>query len=522
MHSSIIERRRLLATMCAAFAVLSLLAISSSAVSAASSVNVFDVDTYIKTVTAGNSADFQWVVFDNGTTPLLVKINFTLSQSSDVSGQLAIGYFALDPGQSNAVDLKIATEKALPTTTILGHVTISITDMTDPSQVTTITKDASLKVNAAISTSAGQNKIFGIWDNFLPPPFDTNVGAFVVSVIGWALIALAIAFVVDPIIRAVAAKTTTTLDDILLKILRGPIFLLVITYGTVTSLEILNLDRDTVAQIEQIYAIAIVAIAAWIAYRVYDGIILYYAKKFASKTETELDDVLVPLMEKIGLIVIPIVAIMVILGMLGYDLTALLAGAGFLGIVVGLAAQSTLANFFAGMQLVADRPFKVGDLLRIDSGEICEVKHIGMRATELWNTDTNEMVIIPNNDIANKKIVNMVEPDRQLVVMVQVDVAYGTDTEKVMTILKQVALDHPNVLKDVEHQPVVRFADFGQSALTFKLFMTLDDLKHRYKVPSDVRAEINRRFAAEGIEIPFPQQVIHLVDDAKDKKSAKA
>ncbi|HVO77627.1 MAG TPA: mechanosensitive ion channel family protein, partial [Methanomassiliicoccales archaeon] len=205
-----------------------------------------------------------------------------------------------------------------------------------------------------------------------------------------------------------------------------------------------------------------------------------------------------------------------------YDLTALLAGAGFLGIVVGLAAQSTLANFFAGMQLVADRPFKVGDLLRIDSGEICEVKHIGMRATELWNTDTNEMVIIPNNDIANKKIVNMVEPDRQLVVMVQVDVAYGTDTEKVMTILKQVALDHPNVLKDVEHQPVVRFADFGQSALTFKLFMTLDDLKHRYKVPSDVRAEINRRFAAEGIEIPFPQQVIHLVDDAKDKKSAKA
>jgi len=189
------------------------------------------------------------------------------------------------------------------------------------------------------------------------------VGAFVVSVVGWALVALAIAFVIDPIIRAVAAKTTTTLDDILLKILRGPIFVLIITYGTVTSLEILDLDRDTVAQIEQVYAIALVAIGAWIAYRVYDGILLNYAKKFASKTQTELDDVLVPLMEKIGLIVIPITAIMVILGMLGYDLTALLAGAGFLGIVVGLAAQSTLANFFAGMQLLADRPFKVGDLL---------------------------------------------------------------------------------------------------------------------------------------------------------------
>lgn len=520
MHSSPSTRRRLFAISLAALAVLSFLAVSSSAATAAVPVNVFDVDSYSKTVTAGNTAAFEWVVFDNGTSPYLVKINFTLSQTKDVSGELTNSHFTLNPSQSNTVDLEVLTEKALPSTTVDAHVTLTITNMTDPSQVTVVTKDATVKVNAAISTSAGQNKIFGIWDNFLPAPFDTNLGVFVVSVIGWALIALAIAFVVDPIIRAVAARTTTSLDDILLKILRGPIFFLIITYGTVTSLEILDLDRDLVAQIEQAYSIAIVIIVVWIAYRVYDGVVLYYAKQYAKKTETEIDDVVVPLMEKIGLIVIPLAGLMVILGLLGYDLTGLLAGAGFLGIVVGLAAQSTLANFFAGIQLLADRPFKTGDLLQIENGDVCEVKHIGMRATELYNPDTNETVIIPNNDIANKKIVNMVEPDSQHVVMVKVDVAYGTNVEKVMTALKQTALAHPNVLKDHEHQPVVRFADFGESALTFKTFMTIDDVRNRYKVPSDFRAEINRRFAEEGIEIPFPQHVVHVVED--EKKSAEA
>jgi small-conductance mechanosensitive channel len=66
-----------------------------------------------------------------------------------------------------------------------------------------------------------------------------------------------------------------------------------------------------------------------------------------------------------------------------------------------------------------------------------------------------------------------------------------------------------------------RFADFGESALTFKTFMTIDDVRNRYNVPPDFRAEINRRFAEEGIEIPFPQHVVHVVEDEK-KKSAKA
>ncbi|MCU0861589.1 MAG: mechanosensitive ion channel, partial [Methanomassiliicoccales archaeon] len=291
-------------------------------------------------------------------------------------------------------------------------------------------------------------------------------------------------------------------------IIRAPVFIFILSYGTVVSLEILNIDRDIVANIETAYEVILVVLVVWVAYKVYKEIVLYYAREYAKKTETEMDDVVVPLMEKIGLIIIPLIGMMVVLSMFGYDLTALLAGVGFLGIVIGFAAQSTLANFFAGLQLLADRPFKVGDILRLEGGEQLVVRHIGMRATKLYNPDTDELVVVPNNEIANKQIVNMVEPSRTLRVIISIGVAYGSDVDKVMTIMRQTAMDHPNTLKGGEHIPVVRFADFGDSSLNFKIFIWVDDVSNRFKVASEFRQELNRRFAKEGIEIPFPQRVV--------------
>ena len=164
---------------------------------------------------------------------------------------------------------------------------------------------------------------------------------------------------------------------------------------------------------------------------------------------------------------------------------------------------------------MTDRPFKVGDTLQLESGEVCEVKKIGMRATELLDGDTEQLVIVPNNEMVNKRIVNLVEPDKRLRVLVKINTAYGSDVEKVSAILKQVALEHPNVLKCAEYQPVVRFSDFGDSSLMFKVFIYIDDVANRHKVTSEYRKAIYERFAAEGIGIPFPQRVVHFVDETK-------
>ncbi|MEM0449373.1 MAG: mechanosensitive ion channel [Methanomassiliicoccales archaeon] len=482
--------------------------------------NVFDVDTYTRRIAGGGEASYKWVVFNNGTSPLLVRPSAINPLPEDLKISFTPSFTTLAPGESSTLLMTVITNPNMADANITLQVKFTATPMDDPEDYSEVLRSAILIVDSNLG-NVGVNAIFGIWPNPLPPPLDGNWGAFLVTIMGWILIALFFAFVLDPLVHRITRRTTTKLDDIVLKIIRAPLFIFILSYGAVVSLEILNIDRDLVAEIEAAYKVILVLLVVWVVYKVYKEIVLYYAKEYAKKTETEIDDVVVPLMEKIGLIIIPTIGLMTILSMFGYDLTALLAGVGFLGIVVGFAAQSTLANFFAGLQLLADRPFKVGDILRLEGGSQLVVKHIGMRATKLYNPDTDELVVIPNNEIANKQIINMVEPTRTLRIIINVGVAYGSDVEKVMTVMRQTALDLPNTLKDPEHLPVVRFSDFGDSSLNFRIFIWVDDVSNRFKVASEYRQELNRRFAQEGIEIPFPQRVVTIKYDKSVQPSER-
>lgn len=483
-----------------------------SPAASADPINVFIVGDVKRTVEAGSSASFEWILYNNDSAPYVVTPTAEPSTSRDFSVSFDRSYLTLYPGDSRSIIMTVTTARETPSSTIEFQVSFRIIQMNDLGNVAQIDRVVEVKVVPVFGTLAGNNKILGIWDNELPSPLDGNLGAFAVSVGIWALVALFVILVADPMLHRLTSKTATELDDIILRIIRGPILLLMVLYGAVSSLEILNLDRGLVADLELTYKVAFISAMAWLTYKVYDGVIIHYGHKLAAKTDSEVDDVLVPIMEKIGMIVIPIVAFALILSLFGYNLTVILAGLGFMGIVIGYAAQATLANFFAGLQMMFNRPFKIGDLLRLDNGDICEVRHIGMRATDLYNTFTNEMVVVPNNDIANKKIVNMVMPDRRLKIAVGVGVAYGSDVDLVMRIMKEAALSLPEVMDDPEHLPVVRFSDFADSSLNFTAFIWVKDLNLQFKVASDYRAELLRRFQANGIEIPFPQSVVWLRD----------
>ena len=504
------------------FVVLLVLAAVAPTVQA-SGVNVFGVDdqNYTRSIDAAQDATFEWVVYNNDTSPFLLKVNVTGVDSNGIKPVFDQNFTAINPGESKNVKLTMIPNRDLVTTDTTFDIIFSFTQMNDPSVTINITKQASMHVDSTYGAKAGQNKLFGVWQNNLPPPFESNYGAFAVTILGWIGIALVVMFVVDPAIHFITRKTETELDDILLRILRIPVFVFIVTYGfVVNSLEILNLPRPTVRMIETVYSLIIIILVAYVAYKIFDEVVLYYAKEFAKKTETEIDDVIVPVVEKLGMVLIPVLALIAIFNMFGYDVTVLLAGVGFLGIVIGFAAQSTLANFFAGLQMLVDRPFKIGDLLEIEGGDICEVTRIGMRSTTLYNTFTHEEVIIPNDQIANNKIVNMVEPDRKLIVTVKVGVAYGSDVEQVKRILLEEAGKIPNVLNTDDHKTVVRFSDFEASDLLFKIFLWVDDVKNQFKVGSDYREAILREFTKAGIEIPFPQSVVwlHEANEAQKKE----
>ncbi len=192
----------------------------------------------------------------------------------------------------------------------------------------------------------------------------------------------------------------------------------------------------------------------------------------------------------------------------GINPTAWLASAGVIGIAVGFAAKDSLANLFAGIFIVADAPFKIGDYIVLDSGERGAVTHLGMRSTRLLTRDDVE-ITIPNAVIANAKIINESGgPWEKERIRIPVGVAYGSDVDEVCELLKNIALAHPEIVKDPA--PRVRLRAFGTSSVDFELMGWIDHPELRGRIRHELHMNIYKEFARNGIVIPFPQQDVHV------------
>ena len=488
---------------------LLVLAVCAVPVASADPVNVVGSGNHhIDKLGAGKSVVLDWVVYNNDTSSYLLEINPILNTSSSsfdvsVAGETPI---VIDSGGHFNAQLTFSSERYASDAQVGMLVYFNMTKLDDPTVKTSVVETASVNVDSLFASSG--NKILGVWENALPSPLNNLYASFGITVVLWIGIAGFIYFVLNPIVHQFTKKTKTELDDRILEVTRGPIFIIIVMFGLVDSLSILNIPQEWHAQIWQIYQASLILVLAWVAYRIYDKVIIYYAEQWSKRSETELDDVLVPLLQKLGIVVIPVVALIAALSYFGVDATVLVAGMGVIGLVVAFAAQQTLSNFFAGLQLLMDRPFKIGDVIELDSGEICEVRKIGLRSTTLYNTADHELVILPNNDVANKKVVNYSRPDNHRAMSAEVGVAYGTDVEKVKTILLDIARTHPDVVNEEGQMPYVRLAKFGDSSIEFKLWFWVDDIKKIWRVSSEVRERIDKRFKEAGIEIPFPQSVV--------------
>jgi small-conductance mechanosensitive channel len=227
--------------------------------------------------------------------------------------------------------------------------------------------------------------------------------------------------------------------------------------------------------------------------------------------KSDIDDRLIPALEKVGAVVIVMVGLILAVQSLGYDITLVLAGFGVIGLVIAFAAQDTVSNFFAGIYIMLDRPFRVGDLVEIDENVICTVQDIGLRTTKLYWGKNHTYIIMPNNEMANRKIINYVRPNRRFRTNVKLGVAYKSDLDRVKRVLLEIARSHPWVLKEPEFEPVFRVVDFGESTILVMVLVWVDDVDHKWHIGSDLREQIKKRFAEEGIEISFPQRVVEIL-----------
>ncbi len=203
-----------------------------------------------------------------------------------------------------------------------------------------------------------------------------------------------------------------------------------------------------------------------------------------------------------------IAAISLALGRLGLNLENIALVAGALSVGIGFGLQAIVSNFVSGLILLTERPVKVGDMVNVKGNEGI-VRRISVRSTEVETFD-RASVIIPNSELITSAVTNWTHKDEVARISVKVGVSYDSDTEKVRDILLTEAKRHPRVLKEPE--PVVFFMRFGDSALEMELRCIVNSANFRLSTSSDLHFAILKSFRDSGIEIPFPQQDMRIVD----------
>lgn len=215
-----------------------------------------------------------------------------------------------------------------------------------------------------------------------------------------------------------------------------------------------------------------------------------------------------PLFENLAVIVFYGAGIYFIFVAWDIDVSAWVASAGILGLALSFAAKDTLANLFAGVFILADTPYKIGDFIVLDSGERGMVTHIGIRSTRIL-TRSDVEITIPNAIMGNTKVTNETAgPYSKYRLRIQIGVAYGSDIQQVRKALLSAAKSIQQV--ESEPAPRVRFRTFGDFSLNFELLCWVAEPVLRGSVSDRLNEAIYNIFNEQEISIPFPQYDLHF------------
>jgi len=307
------------------------------------------------------------------------------------------------------------------------------------------------------------------------------------------------------IFKRVVDKTTTSLDDQILQLLHRPIFYTILFIGFSVAVKTAGLPEYLDFALVGIFKTITILIWLIIAMKV-----LVVSMDWASQKTTNplLQQKTLPLFNNLGKIGIGLFGIYFIFLSWNININGILASAGVLGVVLGLAAKDTVANFFAGIFLMADSPFKEGDYILLDTGERGYVKQMGLRSTRFMTRDDIE-ITIPNSVIAASKIVNESGGPGEIErVRITIHVAYDSDLDHVKNVLVSIAMANNNVLKTPE--PRVRFREFGDSGLKLQLLFWIHKPEIRGRTVDAVNTEIYKQFSQNNIHIPYPTMKVLL------------
>ena len=328
---------------------------------------------------------------------------------------------------------------------------------------------------------------------------------FLISIITTIVIVVVSYLCLKLIVKKIAGRKKSY-GEFILKQLSKPVLLLILFIGLYTAFKSLPPLVQHAYWIDAAFFVLTTLILALLAARIITVLMVGYLKVRKGFERPP------KLLNKAVCIIIFIIAIAVILAYFKIDVTPLVAGVGLGALAIGLALQSTLSNFFAGVHLLSDRPITIGDFIELDEDTTGTVEDIGWRSTRI-RTLADNLLIIPNAKLADSNITNYSMPKQDMSLWVPCGVAYESDLKQVEKVTLEVAREIQQTVDGAvkDFQPVFRYREFGDSNINFITILRVAEPMKRFVVRNEFIRALKERFDKENIEVSWPIRKIYTM-----------
>jgi small-conductance mechanosensitive channel len=341
-----------------------------------------------------------------------------------------------------------------------------------------------------------------------------EIGLAIAILVGAAIVGRLVLLIIDKGFTRLSRRTRTSFDDALLDAIRTPLFWLIMFVALQIALNQLSfLSTDWRENREHLVFVLYLLVGYVLLFKLISNLMRWYAREMAKRTESTIDEQVIPFARRVALILLTVIAGIVLLSHFGVDVSALVTTLGIGSLAIALAAQATLADMISGFAIVADRPFRMGDRIEIlELNTWGDVIDVGLRSTRIRTRD-NRMVVVPNSVIGKSLVVNHSIPSTVYRVETHIGVDYGIDLDYARQVMIEAVRVQDWVMKEERIEAL--FIEYGDSALIFRVRCWIRDYVETRRIMDKLNSCLYEALNEAGIEMPPPAQTIyHRVDEA--------
>ncbi|MFF4018640.1 mechanosensitive ion channel family protein [Streptomyces sp. NPDC001843] len=302
-----------------------------------------------------------------------------------------------------------------------------------------------------------------------------------------------------------AKRTKWSGDDVIVDALRTVVPWAAIAAGAAGAGAALPLTRTVQHHTNQCLQVLLIFVVTLSAARVIAGLVQSVTQSRSGVAGSA------TIFVNITRVLVMAIGFLVVLQTLGISIAPMLTALGVGGLAVALALQDTLANLFAGIHILASKTVQPGDYIRLNTGEEGYVVDINWRQTTVRQL-SNNLVVVPNGELAKSNMTNYTRPEQQLTILVQVGVSYDSDLDHVERVTTEVIAETMTEVTGAipDHEPAIRFHTFGDSRIGFTVILGVGEFSDQYRIKHEFIKRLHRRYREEGIRIPAPTRTVAL------------